>query len=322
MPFRILRNEEPAQGVKRIAVEQIDEALGHLRHLWEDPEEHVHEARKNFKRIRAVARLVRPVLGSKRYHQENETFRDIGRRFGPLRDDVVLVKTLAELRTACSDYAGKKVCDTLIASLRERNRVDLLEAERQADWIDESIEVLEAARVRVRRWPLKREGFDLFGPGLGKVYKRGRKAMCNAYEKRTTESFHDWRKRVKYLWYQTKILRTWWPAVMRCFADQIHDLANFLGTSHDLGVLVERVADHPDVAGHCDDRIALMAAIQRQRTELRYQALPLGSLVFAETQTAFLDRMRAYRDASLCDTRALPVAPPETKHLLAVAKTE
>ena len=51
------------------------------------------------------------------------------------------------------------------------------------------------------------------------------------------ESLHEWRKRVKHLWYHHTLLRSLWPPVMEVTGDEAHALSDHLGDDHDLAVL-------------------------------------------------------------------------------------
>jgi hypothetical protein len=73
---------EPA--VRRMAVEQIDKAVGELTADHLDRHEGVHQARKRFKKIRAVVRLARGSPGGT-YSAENAWFRDIERELSAAR---------------------------------------------------------------------------------------------------------------------------------------------------------------------------------------------------------------------------------------------
>ena len=77
---------------------EIDAALGELTGDHRGArDEAVHEARKSLKKVRAVLRLVRPVVGEKGYRRENTCFRDAGRPLSVARDAQILVQTVEQL---------------------------------------------------------------------------------------------------------------------------------------------------------------------------------------------------------------------------------
>ncbi len=75
MGFRLQHQESVAQGVKRIAQEQLSSAVAEIQNEELDRHEAVHQIRKRFKKIRGLIRLVRPVF-QKTYQKENVIFRD------------------------------------------------------------------------------------------------------------------------------------------------------------------------------------------------------------------------------------------------------
>ena len=48
---------------------------------------------------------------------------------------------------------------------------------------------------------------------------------------------HEWRKRVKDLWYHVTLLEDAWKPVMSALADEAHELSDRLGDEHDVSVL-------------------------------------------------------------------------------------
>ena len=57
MAYRWKQGETIPAGARRIAVEQIAKALGHLEMGEGSREAHIHEARKSMKRLRGLVRL-------------------------------------------------------------------------------------------------------------------------------------------------------------------------------------------------------------------------------------------------------------------------
>src|SRR5262245_6994153 len=113
MSFEFEPDESVRKGVRRIARKQLEAALGLLTGAQPaSPDEVVHEARKHFKKLRAVLRLVRPAIGPKAYRGENITFRDAARPLTEVRDAKVLVETVDGLAERFRDQvAGRTFAD-------------------------------------------------------------------------------------------------------------------------------------------------------------------------------------------------------------------
>ena len=83
-----------------------------------EPEEVVHDARKRFKKIRAVLRLVRGGIDRRVFDRENVRFRDAGRPLSEVRDVGVLVQALDRLGECPGEPDGRQA----IAGVREATR--------------------------------------------------------------------------------------------------------------------------------------------------------------------------------------------------------
>ena len=95
MTFELKPDESLRRGIRRIARKQMDLALEELTGAHAGGRDQaVHEARKAFKKVRAVLRLVRPVIGEAAYRAENSCFRDAGRPLTEVRDAKILIETL------------------------------------------------------------------------------------------------------------------------------------------------------------------------------------------------------------------------------------
>jgi CHAD domain-containing protein len=293
MSFRLEPREPLPEGVRRIALEQIDKAVAQLRDQPDGCDEAVHDARKRFKKVRAVLRLVRDELGEEAYHRENICFRDAGRRLAAVRDSAVLLETLDYVAGHSGD---ERLTPALIAAIQHRLSYaheylseHVLEREHALVIV---IDTLAQARTRVHTWPIEHGGFSALAGGLQRVYKRGRNRLSDAYAAPSPENFHEWRKRTKYLWYHMRILNLLWPAVLKELADEVHELSNVLGLDHDLTVFHEKIVDLPEMSedGRSD---AFAELIDQQRAALLAAARPLGERIYAEKTTAFVNGSRA-----------------------------
>lgn len=96
MGFRLEKDEKIGSGFQRILVEQAARLSEDLAAADQDPEKAIHEVRKRCKRVRAVARLLRPNAKAL-YRQENAAFRDMARGLSPFRDADVRLETFDDL---------------------------------------------------------------------------------------------------------------------------------------------------------------------------------------------------------------------------------
>jgi CHAD domain-containing protein len=284
MAFRLDREPLPA-GIRRIAVEQLDvagrELCGDTDLSWDQA---VHSVRKRLKQLRAVVRLVRDDLGEEVARRDGSAFRDAGRALSTSRDAAVLVATLTAV-------GG----ETSFPGLRGDLLARAAAARRRAEADDASQEVaarLRAARERVAAWPLVRDDPGVLADGLARSQRRGRRGMAAAYAQPDGERFHEWRKRVKDLWYHLRLLEGAWPAVLGATAEEAHRLSDLLGDEHDLGVLGEVAL--AEGLGTGAERAALAPLLGSRRAGLRREARPLGLRLYAEPPARCAERLAGY----------------------------
>jgi len=156
---------------------------------------------------------------------------------------------------------------------------------------------IRTARRRVQQWPIHQDDFSALGQGIKRVYKQGRQSFANAIEQPSIENFHEWRKDVKYLRYQIRIIKPIWSTMLERLGDELETLGEYLSDEHDLALLRQCVlepAEPPD--GHMDIE-ALIALIDQRRGELQVEAKRLGERVYAEKPRAFAGRLEVYWQA-------------------------
>ena len=294
MTYRLKPNESLSTGIKRIATEQIEKAIEELSAIDElGIDEAIHQARKRLKKTRAVVRLVRDSLGSETYKQENACFRDLGRNLASLRDAKVQIETLDDLTAHFAD----KITPEMFTDMRRELRVDYRREYQRV--LDEGVIVsvknqLKDAKTEINDWTIESDNWSAIDKSLKRVYKRGYKGLHRAISEPTAENFHEWRKRVKYLRYQLRILRPIWSGIMKEWIEQTHDLSDYLGEDHDLAVLQEFVLSQPKRFDRDNTLKTLTALGDRRRAELQSAAILLGKRIYTEKPKDFVDRMRNY----------------------------
>ena len=65
--------------------------------------------------------------------------------------------------------------------------------------------------------------------------------MYAVFSETIKENVHEWRKRVKDLWYSMRILHNLWPEIMSPMVELLQKLSDFLGEANDLFLLKERI---------------------------------------------------------------------------------
>lgn len=291
------------EALRSVAIEQLrGAALGLRESGSEGIDDAVHEARKALKKTRSVLRLARPDLPADTYRRENRSLRDIARRLSDARDAAVLVETFDEF----TELLVGRLPEPAVVKLRLRLVSDATASVPSRHGLAyEAADALDAAVDRAQAWPL--DGCDeaTLRAGAERAYARGRRASHTAQREPTDEHLHDWRKRVKDLWYHQRLLATAWPEALGTQAEQSHRLANLLGDDHDLAVLhATLVGDGGPMTRTPSDVEPVHELIAERRNELGTQAHELAARVYAEKPKAYGRRLAAYVCAARAD------APP------------
>lgn len=310
MGYRLKRDETVEDGIRRIALEQIDKALAEIDDDSLDRHETVHQVRKRCKKLRGLVRLVRPVFPA--YRCVNACYRDAAGELSFIRDAQAIIETFDDL----VESAGDTVDPGAFQSIRDElvSRRDESDAGREA--VESAIagfrDMLVASRDDIDGWRLEADSGRAVCGGAKKTYKRARKAMLLAREQPTTAAFHEWRKRVKYHWYHAKLLQGCWPKLVKAWAREAKKLADRLGDEHDLAVLHERLIDQPEKFGDRETLQVFSGLIERRRATLRAAAYRRGRFLHVDKPGAFERRIRVYVDAwkETTDPLSQP-APPD-----------
>jgi CHAD domain-containing protein len=268
--YRLQPDEPAPDGARRVARGQIDLARDELAgDGHKDIGDAVHEARKAFKRVRALVRLARDELGDEAYRRENETFRDAGRALSGVRDAAVLVATLDDVIAR----HGDELADGRFGALRDA-------------LADEAIEgvlvTLGRARDRVAGWPLPEDEDDvaILAPGFRRIYRRGRRALRAAEADTSTEHLHELRKRAKDLWHAAQVVRPAAPRKLKKLGRRAHRLSDVVGEDHDLAVLLDAARQRPHTLASGELEL-LETLVGRRRAQLQSAALKRGRKVYA-----------------------------------------
>jgi CHAD domain-containing protein len=266
-----------------------------------DPAELVHEARKAIKRMRALARLLRDELGEPEFVRVNASLRSAGRRLAGARDADVRLATLRELierhpRTLAPSR-GPSTANGQgrdgIRGLEEQLQRERLRSAQPSD-TDEVLADIAAMRDQLARWSLVDIDFDTLSPGLRRIYREGRHryARCASEQGREEQDVHDWRKRVKSLYYALDMLGAKKARGARRATRRADRLGDLLGSEHDLWMLCAYVEEHPDAFGtDTAAKAELLKRIEQRRRRLRKRALSLGARLYRRKPGKFTRRI-------------------------------
>jgi len=299
-----------ADGFRRIATDELTTAIdGLAAPQVQGVETTVHGARKNCKKVRGLARLVRPGLSKSTFRAINQGTRDAAAELSSFRDAHALLATFDRLLVAPAGELERLD----LAAVREELARRADDASRAVadggDKVQTALDGLEAVRELVAGCEVD-DDLDVLLAGARTTYERGRDAMTQAQKAEHDEDLHEWRKREKDLWYATRLLTPAAPAVLGPQGKLLHVLSEDLGDDHDLAVLADLIGVDPDAFGGEDAARPSLDRAAQVRHRLQHHAFGLGAQVYAESPKAFTRRLAAYwRAWQHGDDADLPAGP-------------
>lgn len=296
MAFSFRHDEPIPEGVRRTASSQVRRALRDL----EGPGEGevvavVHAARRRCKRLRALARLVRPAIGGL-YRPTDVAFRDAARELSDIRDSQVMVSTFDRLLASAPDGMVLPDLRTARRHLVDRHRAATEALESDPAPLEAARAHVEAGRSLIKSWDVP-DDFGVLASGVDKTYSLARRRRLDCGVEPGPEALHEWRKPTAYHWFHLRLLRHSAPELIGTWARRVRDLTRVLGDDHDLYELVRAAIEAPSDFGGAASVDALTVLAEGRRVDLRSQALALGARVTAEQPDAVVDRLRCYWEA-------------------------
>lgn len=301
MSYRI-RPGKPLTGeVVRVARIQYAGAIGQLRDQPRGPHEAIHDARKRFKRLRGLFRLVR-AAAPEFCARENARVRDIAAGLSTVRDATALVEAMGHLMA--SDAASGHL--PALAAIRDRlagrrDRIASAETDLEAR-IAAAIAGCEdgiAALSGLKLPKGKARAVEVLAGGVARNYGRAVRALEAATASGHAEDWHDLRKRIKYHRMHVQLMSPAWPGDMAIRAE-IADLAGeALGDDHDLANLGALIVADPDAIGDTAEIAILRTVMAARSAELHAQVRDIVRNLLRDDRKLVQSRIAAlWRDAA------------------------
>lgn len=289
MSYALKARHSVAREVRRIADKQLAQAVDRLRNVGDRRSDSaVHEARRHVKKVRALLRLVKPSLGD-RYYAANRRMRLANRMLAPIADGEGVMVSLEQFHKSRSRRLGAQTYSAIRAALIERvARTD--HKAKLGRVVPRVAHILSAQRRRLDEWSLNASGFRAIEPGLEQSYRRARTAMRRAAADPSATAFHRWRRRVKDLWFQVRLLEPRCSNVLIGDQRRLEALDGCLGEYHNV-VLLEEALVNEGLVSRGQTAHALRE-LRRYQVELRRKALAIGRGIVAVKPRRFVRRIK------------------------------
>jgi CHAD domain-containing protein len=279
--------------IRRIVLQQLDRATSELTSIG-DPEsdEAIHDARRRVKKIRAIIRLVRPVLSKE--HRSDPALRQVSKLLAPVADGQGVIDTLNLMIKRYRRELPPKTAEAIRSDLIDRGRRIDTQASKEGV-LEKAQMTLRAERQRVKKWKISAEGFRAVAPGLKASVRRARGAMVDAWLHPTAAHHHTWRRHVKNHWFHVRLLSARCGYRLQSYQRQLEALDGILGEYHNLVLLHEVLVS--DTALARVEVARCLSIVERYQRALRRNAHVLGIRVYSEKPRRFVRRVRELWDA-------------------------
>jgi len=279
MPFCFKKKESMTKAVRRLCCERVDEALELMKKG--DHFDAVHDVRKEIKKLRAVLRLVRSGIDETVYGAATDALRAAAGKLNAMRDAQVRLGALDDLAKRSNGKIPRHSLPKIQNVLRQNCRA---EEQKLAETVNSANQFLLAARLQLGSLKVRQNSWKAVGPGLKKNYRRGRKALALAKRQPSPEHFHEWRKRVKDLSNQLRLVCPARPGKVKPQMDELDYLGDLLGDDHDLFMLGQFVGK--ELKQRVEKR-PVEKAIAEWQKQLRSEAMELGGSFYTQKPNQF-----------------------------------
>lgn len=264
------------QRLRRRALELLDDALSKLDHFHGDDPQIVHDVRRCFKELRAMARMVGDALPHDG-RRERALFRDAGRHFAAQRDARAVVQAFDRLREHFSDEWTPRQFLKIRRALEGQivlppDPVALASIRTQ----------LGDERSRIAGWPIDAMTVHDLRLAFARSYRMSRRAMRAALRDGTADKFHAWRRQAKALWYQAQLAEFLGIGSFEAQIKALHKLSRILGNHHDLVVVDELCQRSPERFGSPRYVRRFRGYLARRMRNLEKDAESIGEELFAQ----------------------------------------
>jgi CHAD domain-containing protein len=278
-PRRSLRRE-----LRRIARKELGNASERLLKRNRTDKD-VHEGRKSVKKAEAIANLLDQFGGPVRTSDADD-LHEAKRAMSRLRDADAVIETFNRLRSRFSRRIPSATSTRIHTHLLRRKSTMAPAIRSGTGNLARAGKTLRTLQRHAKRWGAPSMKIADLPDVLKRSYRAGFKAMKRAQTTERAEDFHAWRKAVKTLWYQLRLVERL-VSGSTTQIEEFRELETALSEAQNLVVLRTRLTKDRTLksAGpKVEDVAALSIALEG---ELQRAAMVLGKRLFTASPKAF-----------------------------------
>lgn len=292
MAFRLDPADFSGQKLRTGIVRSLCETRDLLERQPQGLSSAVHEARKTFKRLRALYRLVAHENEQLLEH-ENARLRDTARLLAECREAAALTETMQWLAAQTRKADESALLARTLTALEKRRDATSGDAQTSAR-IAEVMAACDAAMAGASDLDLpsgRKKMAHLLRNGWFHGLQHARRVLSPLTVDAHAEDFHDLRKSVQTLHAFHGLLRPLWPLAFTARQESLGELADTLGRERDLFLLLALMEREPAHFGAPIEQVIQQRIIARRREALRLSALQQAARLFDTDPLADAERI-------------------------------
>lgn len=295
MAFCVRPDESIAHELRRLARKQLASAREELTRAHPPDKGAIHEARKRLKKARAIVDVIKSDHG-RGLSDARKRLRSVNRVLSRVRDVDAMAEVLSELLGGAPHVFSEHTRVRLRRQLSSHRDTVAKAAARNEAWSDR-VEELRRVEKAAKRWSPAHQQFGALAAGLRAAHKRGRKTLAVAVDKRGAADFHEWRKAIKALWYQLRLIEDAGPIVAQ-HVKALDAAQTALGDDHNITVLCAYLSGTHSAAYDSNELKRFFKSAEQRQRELRRRATAAARTIYRPSSRAYVQRIkRAWRTA-------------------------
>ena len=282
MAFHLRQRESIRKGLRRLAKRELRSAAENLNQQVRS-DSSIHEARKSIKKVRTIVQVVEADEASG-LAKARKRLATVNRVLSRLRDADAMLEILRKLRKRNPHVLSEHTMARLRRRLEAHKREVTAAAERADEWT-EVRETLHGLLEASTKWRSSHRSFRALGAGVRATHQRGRNAMARAQRRQWGVDFHRWRKQIKKLMYELRMVAESDPAI-QSHVLALHRAETWLGDDHNVDVLCRHLRGESTLGA--DDLRRLWQAGTRYQRTLRRKAITSVTAIYGVDSVDFV----------------------------------
>jgi len=285
MAYQLRRQTSVGSELRKLAAKELRSARKELERTTPPHDEAIHEGRKSVKKVRAIVELIDADNGNG-LADSNKRLARVNHTLSRVRDADAMLEILKKLRNENGQVIRRRQFTRIERLLASHKRAAMKAAKRDGAWKSVRQELRQLQQTS-KRWRLTHRRFGAIAPGIRSAHRLGRKAMARAQKSQRPEDFHEWRKQMKALWYELRLIEGCTRGLGRDVA-ALNRAETWLGDDHNVVVLCEELSKDASICGGQVNLDRLRLVADQYQCELRQKAL-------ASTRRIYRRKPRQYQ---------------------------